>query len=122
MGATASHTTSVVVVVSEAQRTLGAAASLGPRFEIRSFRSASQARRALHESDVAIIDLEENGFALGRDIRDSSWGRDIPIVMLCDRPHDVWLCRQAGADEVLVKPLKDTSELAEALERARGAP
>lgn len=59
--------------------------------------------------DVAVIDLALNGYAAGVELKGLSLASR--VVMLCDRPHDRWLCRQAGADEVLVKPLEDPAEL-----------
>jgi hypothetical protein len=40
----------------------------------------------------------------------------LPLVMLCDRPHDRWLCHQAGAQQVIVKPLPDPMALLLALD------
>lgn len=67
-------------------------------------------------ADVAIIELELGGFAAAKDIRALATVRFVRVVMLCDRAHDKWLSRQAGADVVLVKPLSDLLDLEDAIE------
>ncbi len=67
------------------------------------------------EADVAVIELDLGGFGITRDIRERTPDRHVRIVMLCSRPHDRWLCKQAGADEVLIKPLGDPSVLVKAI-------
>lgn len=66
--------------------------------------------------DLAVIDLRNNGFAVARDLKAGSSTSDVRIVMLCDRAADLWLCRQAGAESVIVKPMSDPSELTAAVE------
>lgn len=63
--------------------------------------------------DVAVIDLALNGYAAGVELTSRQSG--CRVVMVCDRPHDRWLCLQAGANEVLVKPLQDPAELIKAV-------
>jgi DNA-binding response OmpR family regulator len=66
-------------------------------------------RRAWQElPDVVVADeitSRAGAFALARDLR----GADRPfpgsIVILLDRPHDVWLARWSGADAWFVKPV-----------------
>lgn len=70
--------------------------------------------------DVAVIDLRSNGFAVARDLKSDSSTENVRVVMLCDRFADTWLCRQAGAEEVIVKPMSDPSELTSAVERIVG--
>lgn len=71
--------------------------------------------------DVAVLELQlgdYGGFAVARDLDGFPSTRDVRLVMICERPHDRWLCREAGADAVLVKPLSDPSALAEAIDSA----
>lgn len=70
--------------------------------------------------DVAIIDLRSNGFAVARDLKFDPSTQNVLVVMLCDRAADRWLCHQAGAQEVIVKPMSDPSELTSAVERVVG--
>ncbi len=71
--------------------------------------------------DVAIAELGLEGFAFAKDIRDRPYGESVAIVLLCDRKQDEWLCKQAGADEVIVKPLLDTTTLLRAVDAAVSA-
>ena len=68
--------------------------------------------------DVVIAELSLEGFAFAKDLRDRPYGDSIAIILLCDREQDRWLCKQAGADEVIVKPLPDTSTLLRAVDAA----
>lgn len=65
--------------------------------------------------EVAVIELRLNGFSVARELRENPKTAGARIVMLPDRAHDEWLCRQAGADFVIVKPLPDTSTLERAI-------
>lgn len=70
---------------------------------------------------AAVLELrvgDYGGFALAKDLRALPSMADLPLVMLCDRPHDRWICRQAGAREVIVKPLSDPMALLDAVETA----
>jgi CheY-like chemotaxis protein len=70
---------------------------------------------------IAVLELrvgDYGGFALAKDLHALPSMGDLPLVMLCDRPHDRWLCRQAGAREVIVKPLPDPMALLQALDAA----
>jgi DNA-binding response OmpR family regulator len=85
---------------------------------------AANAQEALSEAmqdhpEVAVIELhvgDFGGFALAKELRDIPGMAEFRLIMLCDRPHDRWLCRQAGAAEVIVKPIADPSELLNALD------
>jgi len=68
---------------------------------------------------VAVLELrvgDYGGFALAKDIHALPSMGNLPLVMLCDRPHDRWLCNQAGAQQVIVKPLPDPMVLLLALD------
>ena len=70
---------------------------------------------------AAVLELQMGdygGFALAKDLRALPSMSDLPLVMLCDRPHDRWLCRQAGAAEVIVKPMPDPTVLLDAVDAA----
>ena len=68
---------------------------------------------------AAVLELrvgDYGGFALAKDIHALPSMGNLPLVMLCDRPHDRWLCHQAGARQVIVKPLPDPMVLLLALD------
>ena len=68
---------------------------------------------------IAVLELrvgDYGGFALAKDIHALPSMGNLPLVMLCDRPHDRWLCHQAGAQQVIVKPLPDPLALLLALD------
>ena len=68
---------------------------------------------------AAVLELrvgDYGGFALAKDIHALPSMGSLPLVMLCDRPHDRWLCHQAGAQQVIVKPLPDPMALLLALD------
>jgi CheY-like chemotaxis protein len=70
---------------------------------------------------VAVLELrvgDYGGFALAKDLHALPSMGNLPLVMLCDRPHDRWLCHQAGARQVIVKPLPDPMVLLLALDAA----
>jgi DNA-binding response OmpR family regulator len=70
---------------------------------------------------IAVLELrvgDYGGFALAKDLHALPSMGNLPLVMLCDRPHDRWLCRQAGARQVIVKPLPDPMALLLALDAA----
>jgi DNA-binding response OmpR family regulator len=66
-------------------------------------------------AEIAVIELDPGGFGVTKEIRERSRDRKVRVIMICSRPHDRWLCKQAGADEVLVKPLSDISQLTRAI-------
>lgn len=107
-----------VHVLSDDQRVVHAARSLAPRFNVTFSENRQEALETMERegADVAIVELELGGFGVVKDIRGRNSISDARVVMLCDRPHDRWLCKQAGADEVLVKPLSDLSVLAKTVE------
>jgi DNA-binding response OmpR family regulator len=95
---------------------LEAAKLLPSSYSLRSFTDKWEAMNQIAaEADVAVIELDLGGFGITRDIRERTPERHVRVVMLCSRPHDRWLCKQAGADEVLIKPLGDLSVLVKAI-------
>lgn len=99
----------------------GAARALSEgRFEFHVSANTRDARRAVQTThfDVAVIDLHPGGFSLARFLQESPTSAATRILMLCERTQDVWLCHQAGAVQVLVKPLTDPTALTDAVERA----
>lgn len=105
-----------VHVLSEDPRVLDAARALPARFDTSFSDNRLEALRIIEEgADIAVICLDLGGFGIAKEVRDATPDRPLRIVMLCSRPHDRWLCREAGADEVLIKPLRDTSLLARAV-------
>lgn len=87
------------------------------RFEVTFSSNRAEAIAAVESSqpDIVVIDLILGGFDVARDLR-ARPHLDVKLIMFCDRPHDRWLCRQAGAQEVIVKPLADVSSLLQAIE------
>src|SRR5256884_6895776 len=70
---------------------------------------------------IAVLELrvgDYGGFALAKDLHALPSMGNLPLVMLCDRPHDRWLCYQAGAAEVIVKPMPDPTVLLDAVDAA----
>lgn len=117
----------IVLIVSEDDRVRQAGRALPPdHYEVT---YASSAQSAIAEAlryppEVAVLELQVGdfgGFALAKQLRDLPGIKPFQLVMLCDRPHDRWLCRQAGAAAVIVKPLADPSELRDALDAVMAA-
>jgi CheY-like chemotaxis protein len=104
--------------VRQAARSLPAA-----RFVVTYSETAPDAIDEVRKSRPAVAVLElrvgdYGGFALAKDLHALPSMGELPLVMLCDRPHDRWLCRQAGARAVIVKPLPDPTSLLQALDAA----
>ena len=102
--------------IRQAARSLPAA-----RYVVTYSETAPEAIDEVRKSKPAIAVLElrvgdYGGFALAKDLHALPSMGNLPLVMLCDRPHDRWLCRQAGAQEVIVKPLPDPLALLLALD------
>lgn len=102
-----------VHVLSDDPRVRDSARSLPPNFEVTYSVDKWEALRAISESArVGVIELDLGGFGIATEVRQRVPDRNrLSIVMLCSRPHDRWMCLQAGADEVLIKPLNDTDAL-----------
>lgn len=92
----------------------GSLAQLGCRVTYAEARLG--AAHAARGSDLAVIDLETGGFSVAKDLKAAS--PSTVIVMLYGRPHDRWLCKQAGADVVLGKPLTDLQGFTETITRS----
>lgn len=104
--------------VREAARSLPAA-----RYSVTYSSTAPEAIAEVRRSSPAAAVLElrvgdYGGFALAKDLHALPSMESLALVMLCDRPHDRWLCRQAGARAVLVKPIPDPMALLDALDAA----
>lgn len=105
-----------VHVLSDDRKIREATGGLPARFVTTFSEDRLEALRAIeNEVDIAVIELDLGGFGIAKEVRERTPNRRVRIVMICSRPHDRWLCRQAGADEVLVKPLRDTSLLTRAI-------
>jgi DNA-binding response OmpR family regulator len=112
----------IVLIVSADERVREAGWALPPsRFEVM-FASTAQealAQATQYPPEIAVLELhvgDFGGFALAKALREVPGLQDVQIVMLCDRPHDRWISRQAGAAAVLVKPIDDPSDLRGALD------
>ena len=86
-----------------------------PRLGVALARDARDALEQM-ESDVPsviVIDLHTGsagGFALAKDMGQTSRLSAVPVMMLLDRDQDRWLAQQAGAALIRTKPI-DTSDL-----------
>lgn len=113
-----------VHVFTDDDRVRQAARSLPPeRYAVSYSATAPDAIDEVRRSRPAAAVLElrvgdYGGFALAKDLHALPSMGDLPLIMLCDRPHDRWLCRQAGAREIIVKPLPDPMALLQALDAA----
>ena len=70
---------------------------------------------------VAVLELrvgDYGGFGLAKDLHALPSMDKLALVMLCERPQDRWLCHQAGARQVIVKPLPDPMSLLLAVDAA----
>lgn len=57
---------------------------------------------------AAIVDIRTGsagGIGLVRDMKQDGRLREVPVLMLLERPQDVWLARTAGADLIRTKPV-----------------
>jgi len=113
-----------VHVFTDDDRVRAAARSLPPTHYAVSYSASAPA--AIDEvrrtrPSLAVLELrvgDYGGFALAKDLRALPSMANLPLVMLCDRPADRWICRQAGARAVIVKPLSDPMALVDAVESA----
>ena len=67
--------------------------------------------------DAVIVDLQTGnagGFNLAHEMRQEEKLRNVPVLVLIDRPQDAWLALQSGATAYLTKPL-DAAALADAV-------
>lgn len=108
-----------VLVLAEDGRIRQAAGSLPDGYEVTLTRDMESALREVAKNgcDIAIVELALNGFAFAKDMR-SNPARQARLIMICERPEDLWLSKQAGAVQVLVKPLPDPGILLEIIEAA----
>lgn len=68
--------------------------------------------------EVAILEIRSGnsgGVALAEDMAQREGSRDVPILMLLERPQDEWLARSAGAKATRVQPLEASDLVAETL-------
>src|SRR5438128_11799712 len=110
-----------VHVFTDDDRIREAARSLPARYVVTYSETAPDAIDEVRKSKPAVAVLElrvgdYGGFALAKDLHALPSMGSLPLVMLCDRPHDIWLCHQAGAQQVIVKPLPDPMALLLALD------
>lgn len=111
--------TTRVLVLSVDQRVLEASRALPPPFNVQEFADRVSFLTAAQDAcDVAIVDLKAGGFAASKDLMAMPTTAGTALVMVCDRSQDRWICSQAGADAVLIKPLADTSTLTDAVKLA----
>lgn len=101
----------------------------GPHTEVRRFADgrAALVAVALDAPDVVICDMQVSnmgGIAICMDLKlEAGAGRlpEVPVLLLLDRPHDVFLARRAHADAWLVKPFH-AHELRRTVHRLVDAP
>lgn len=110
----------IVQVIARDGRVREAARALpADQFEVVFSMDRQHALSMLGEKrcDIVVVELEVGGFGIVRELRDIPSAQAAGVIMLCDRPHDRWLSMQAGADEVIVKPLEDITTLKDAIQR-----
>lgn len=78
--------------------------------EVVSVNDAGSANEALLTLTplAVIVDLRtgrSGGFSLAMDMSQTARLADIPVIVVLERDQDRWLARQAGATQVLQKPL-----------------
>lgn len=74
-------------------------------------RDATRASEALESEQptVVVVDMQTGnagGYALAREMAESSHLRNVPIIILLERAQDAWLAERAGASAHCVKPLR----------------
>lgn len=105
-----------VLVVSDDERIRDEARfGFEPRLGVALARDAREAleQMQLDVPSVIVIDLHTGsagGFALAKDMGQSTRLSSVPVMMLLDRDQDRWLAQQAGAKLIRTKPI-DTSDL-----------
>ena len=58
---------------------------------------------------VVVADMQTGnagGYAMARAMSESTSLREVPVLILLERPQDAWLARTAGASTYRVKPLE----------------
>ncbi len=58
---------------------------------------------------VVVVDMQTGnagGYAMARSMSESTSLREVPVLILLERPQDAWLARTAGASTYRVKPLQ----------------
>lgn len=107
-----------VQVLTTDERIAGAARSLDDSIYSLEFPSdMSSLLTSMDASglDVAVLDLRLGGFSTAKEIRMRPDGDKVALVMVCERFQDKWVCLQSGADEVVLKPLPNTTTLVNAV-------
>lgn len=84
--------------------------ALTSRYDVRIADDARDASRMMsHFTPGAVIADIRTGSAGGgglvRDIRQDGRLRDVPVLMLLERPQDAWLAKTSGADLIRTKPI-----------------
>lgn len=75
--------------------------------------------------EVAILEIRSGnsgGPSLAEEMRQREILRDVPILMLLERPQDEWLAMQAGATATRIQPIEASDLVAEALALIVAAP
>lgn len=68
--------------------------------------------------EVAILEIRSGnsgGVAVAEEMSQREGLRDVPILMLLERPQDEWLAKGAGANATRVQPLEASDLVDEAL-------
>jgi DNA-binding response OmpR family regulator len=97
--------------------------ALSGRYDVRIAEDARAALRMMSHftPGLVVADIRTGsagGGGLVRDMRQDGRLREVPVLMLLERPQDVWLAKTSGADLVRTKPisieelLRDVASLA----------
>lgn len=84
--------------------------AFGSKVEVVEAREARDAWLTMQADlpSVVVVDLQTGsagGFGLCHDMKANGRYNNVPLIMLIERPQDDWLALQAGADQVMVKPV-----------------
>ncbi|MFN2611637.1 MAG: hypothetical protein ABR507_12345 [Actinomycetota bacterium] len=103
------------------EKIVEAAGSISPHIyevELSSDMSATLTAMDRRSLDAAVLDLSDGGFSTAKELRLRPDGDRVGLVLICERTQDRWVCLQAGADEVILKPLADPSALTSIIQSA----
>jgi DNA-binding response OmpR family regulator len=101
----------VLLLVSDDERLRSEVANgLSGHFSVRIAEDSRSASRLMSRFTPAVVIADirtgsAGGSGLVRDMRQDGRLRDVPVLMLLERPQDAWLAKTSGADLVRTKPI-----------------
>ena len=102
-----------VLIVSDdpvvrAETRFGFPAHISVAFAVDSREAARTMRDLRPEPGAVVVDMQTGnagGFALVREMSESSAMAPVPVLILLERPQDVWIARKSGATAHAIKPV-----------------